>query len=912
MTKNRRKILNLAAFITAGLILFGCGGGSSSSTDETPSTGTAYYVDSAVSGISYECGSESGTTGENGEFTFEVGQSCTFYLGNVFLRDIEESHLQNGGEIQETDTSIARILQTFDADGDPANGITISAEVVEALVSAGITSLPDTEEEYTSMVEAVGDVATVITEEAAEAHLLNSILAGTSLFDVGRDANGLVYNSVTFPEDMTTVNWTNQFETESGSGDISYADGFLTVTEEGEEPFTLQLSLVEVDDSYYIEMLSEDDHIERLYPHAEEAETYLIGVALTGRTVYLVDETNQFLESWAFNPELTEVTWSDGSESGTATVSYQNGVITATDGDGNAVFTATGITSSYIPVNYDIDDNGTGTGRIYFDEEAAEIYLATLIENDNGGGDDTLTFTAAMLSGQTWYTNDFVRLDFSSTNETFTATSLTNLEEDDGSESFPYEINTDGQLILGGEEILTLISQDENSYTADYSEVGSDDAETLIFYTSKSAFDATLYTDLSSTVTITDKPDDSFNTTHAGFELLTLSVVEDGSDLVVTATANGNILDALATASSAGYEHNMWIELNDSLEFGFADASTVWCDENTWENGEFTGGTSVPTSEYSYSINGDTIIFTIAADRVPQNGDSYLRVVAEIGEDEIVSVDEGDDQFIFDSIQLGAIWSYGDSDSGTGNETANNLTGTWVYDAEGYPFDVVLVVAEDGHYIGAQQRLGESGVIGGVEEGYYNLVDENTLNGADPIINSNAEDSLVGATVTLDDVDSTIAYIETPEDGTASISKIVSSDDHPEAGAWINDQGNITGDGETAILLVLDGAGNYMQVDLNENYSDFHFTNDIIQNATEFGTYIVNGDGTVDVAPAAETDTSAVCTNIDSSGCGAIAGDSNAAAGFSDLSNMQVGVDIINDALTLTVEGEQITFQRVQ
>jgi len=58
-----KKILTMSAITASMLLLVGCG--SSSSVE----TGTANYLDSAVSGVNYKCGSQEGITGENGEFT---------------------------------------------------------------------------------------------------------------------------------------------------------------------------------------------------------------------------------------------------------------------------------------------------------------------------------------------------------------------------------------------------------------------------------------------------------------------------------------------------------------------------------------------------------------------------------------------------------------------------------------------------------------------------------------------------------------------------------------------------------------------------------------------------------------------------------------------------------------------------
>ncbi|RLA59168.1 MAG: hypothetical protein DRQ78_10970, partial [Epsilonproteobacteria bacterium] len=83
-----KKFLLLSLVFSAMLILSGCGGFDDKSPTETPETpvvpvdpvdptdpitkGIGTYNDSAVSGISYVCGTESGVTDEEGTFTFDV------------------------------------------------------------------------------------------------------------------------------------------------------------------------------------------------------------------------------------------------------------------------------------------------------------------------------------------------------------------------------------------------------------------------------------------------------------------------------------------------------------------------------------------------------------------------------------------------------------------------------------------------------------------------------------------------------------------------------------------------------------------------------------------------------------------------------------------------------------------------
>ncbi|EIF50042.1 hypothetical protein [Sulfurovum sp. AR] len=180
--KNSYK-LGLAA-ISASIALVGCGGGSTGGTPLT-STGKAYYIDNAVGGVNYVCGSQEGITGPDGSFTFEVGSSCTFYLGDLKLRDVAPELLVDGTDVYETDNNIREILLSLDEDGDTSNGITINATIVEALATEGITSLPTNRTEMDalkSVIETNG--GTVVTELEAQEHFLVSLLDGKPFYIV--------------------------------------------------------------------------------------------------------------------------------------------------------------------------------------------------------------------------------------------------------------------------------------------------------------------------------------------------------------------------------------------------------------------------------------------------------------------------------------------------------------------------------------------------------------------------------------------------------------------------------------------------------------------------------------------------------------------------------------------------------
>ncbi len=222
--------------IGAMFTLIGCGGGSDSDTNTggtnpTPAaTGTAYYIDSAVSGVNYTCGAQEGITGADGSFTFETGASCTFYLGDMELRGVDAGLLVDGVSVYETDMEIARILQSLDSDGDPENGITIDAEIVAALAAHDIGALPTSEAEMDEMLAVIAaNGGTEVGETAAQEHVLNTLVVGKTVYQ----KCGETVDSMVFQTNGELVSVENGEEVTVGyriEGNIVY-----TIEEDGED-----------------------------------------------------------------------------------------------------------------------------------------------------------------------------------------------------------------------------------------------------------------------------------------------------------------------------------------------------------------------------------------------------------------------------------------------------------------------------------------------------------------------------------------------------------------------------------------------------------------------------------------------------------------------------------------------------
>jgi hypothetical protein len=126
------------AAVVAILAITGCGGSSSSSSSGGgTATRTAHFVDNAVTGLHYTCGSSSTkTTGEQGVLRCPDGATARFLIGDIELGDavvngntvfITPADLAGDGADENDNTviNISRFLISLDADQDLTNGIQI-------------------------------------------------------------------------------------------------------------------------------------------------------------------------------------------------------------------------------------------------------------------------------------------------------------------------------------------------------------------------------------------------------------------------------------------------------------------------------------------------------------------------------------------------------------------------------------------------------------------------------------------------------------------------------------------------------------------------------------------------------------------------------------------------------------------
>ena len=207
--KHNKRILNLVS-VMASAFLVGCGGGGSDSTSatSTSSVGTGTYVDSAVEGASYTCGSQRGTTDENGTFTFEKGQDCIFSIGTMVLRKVPAAALTDNVAILEDNTRTAQLLQSLDMDGDARNGIEISSKASSMMNENNIKTVPTKEVEINDLVIDIGKrdndyKGRFVSQEEADTHVTQTQTDMNSGTNGGNNQGGMSGGGMGVPQSTT-------------------------------------------------------------------------------------------------------------------------------------------------------------------------------------------------------------------------------------------------------------------------------------------------------------------------------------------------------------------------------------------------------------------------------------------------------------------------------------------------------------------------------------------------------------------------------------------------------------------------------------------------------------------------------------------------------------------------------------
>jgi hypothetical protein len=134
------------------MVSCGGGGGGSPTTAALTSSGTdaanagvlqqGRFIDSPVIGVAYKTATQSGFTGNNGEFAYRTGESVTFSIGKLVFPTVPASVLVTPLTLAGADltdprvANMAYLLQNLDADGNSANGLQIASGLIDLATEA--------------------------------------------------------------------------------------------------------------------------------------------------------------------------------------------------------------------------------------------------------------------------------------------------------------------------------------------------------------------------------------------------------------------------------------------------------------------------------------------------------------------------------------------------------------------------------------------------------------------------------------------------------------------------------------------------------------------------------------------------------------------------------------------------------
>jgi len=176
--KNSTKIV--LSVVTAGILMIGCGGGSSS-LSSSESTGT--FVDSAVIGAHYKASSGiEGETDSQGRFKYKRGDKVTFSLGNLILGEATPANdglitPKNIADDNQTVVLMLQLLQSLDSDGNVSNGITIDEDAISLSEEKHISDLNESElvELAPQHLDEDGDGHLDVSADNAKKHMNESV-----------------------------------------------------------------------------------------------------------------------------------------------------------------------------------------------------------------------------------------------------------------------------------------------------------------------------------------------------------------------------------------------------------------------------------------------------------------------------------------------------------------------------------------------------------------------------------------------------------------------------------------------------------------------------------------------------------------------------------------------------------------
>jgi len=493
----KQKIIQSLVMALSSLVLLGCGGSSDNNDDpKVTLTGTGYYVDSAVAGVEYVCGTKSGTTDSSGEFVFDIGSGCVFKVAGVTLRETSSDKLKDKVTIFENNETVARFLQSIDNDGNTSNGIQIDAKILNTLTNAlkehnSENKIPQ-DDTLTNVVDKVKEVpefkGDVKSKEEVKAHLdkteatlLKDELSGKTFYfrDKG-DTKEIKFNADVTTLTITTVTGSNT----EGNGEerIKLENNRVLLLDDGNRYIMLndkKADYLMID--FYLPNGEKDGDTGRLYfdkakaessnsdsstPSTDTPSNINIVDLLAGKTVYIVHQ--HIIESSSFNADMSVITWEnvygEGEEGqelgdkGTVPVSVADNKIIV---DGDEPLWVIEDNIDYIVFTYGTTD----TAKAYKDLEKAKAYYESMKSGLDTPAPTTTDFQSE-IAGKTFYhiDNELIKeIKINADITTMTVTTIVGSNTDgNGEQSVKFENN---KIVLLDEDNMYMTL---NQKTIDY------------------------------------------------------------------------------------------------------------------------------------------------------------------------------------------------------------------------------------------------------------------------------------------------------------------------------------------------------------------------------------------------------------------------------------------------------------
>ncbi|MBW2483401.1 MAG: hypothetical protein JRF38_25715, partial [Deltaproteobacteria bacterium] len=170
-----------------------------------------HFIDANVKGLTYETPTQSGVTGDSGQFDFIPEERVAFSVGSLPLGDalgdrrVSPMDLFGGADLEDDRVlNVARLVQSLDADGNPAQGgINITEPVIACLESALPGTLPEPEDFFADD-EAVGLLIDATVAACAGEVALTAVTKEEALDNLnsGQQAANLMKRNISKTPDM--------------------------------------------------------------------------------------------------------------------------------------------------------------------------------------------------------------------------------------------------------------------------------------------------------------------------------------------------------------------------------------------------------------------------------------------------------------------------------------------------------------------------------------------------------------------------------------------------------------------------------------------------------------------------------------------------------------------------------------